>query len=186
MSSVKVVRPRVTYTDLQHAPEDGRRYELYDGDVFVVPAPIPLHQIAVLRFAELLRDYARVHGGLVFLSPIDIVFSEFNVVQPDIVFFKHGREALIDLHQPIRVEPDLAVEVLSPSTERTDRGKKMQLFVRYCVREYWLVEPDWQQVEVYSLSGDGYAVAQIAEAGETVRSSILPGFAFTVRALFEL
>ena len=83
MPSVKLERPRVSFADLQQAPEDGRRYELYDGEVFVVPAPIPLHQIAVQRFAELLRVYSRSHGGLVFLSPIDIVFSEFDVVEPE-------------------------------------------------------------------------------------------------------
>jgi Uma2 family endonuclease len=77
----------------EYAPEYGRRYELYDGEVFVVPSPMPLHQIAAQRFFELLRAYRREHGGLVFISPIDVVFSEFEVVQPDIVFFQKGRTA---------------------------------------------------------------------------------------------
>lgn len=186
MPSVKLSRPRVSYADLQHAPEDGRRYELYDGEVFVVPSPIPLHQIAAQRFAELLRDYRREHGGLVFISPIDIVFSEFDVVQPDVVFFQRGREHLIDLRQPIRVSPDVAVEVLSPSTERTDRGRKMQMLARHGVREYWLVDPADEHVEIFWLSDDVYVLSQTAASSDLARSTILPDFAFTVRQLFEL
>ena len=125
MAPVKLVQPRVSYADLQETPEDGRRYELYDGEVFVVPAPIPLHQLAVHQFGDLLKAYAQQHGGLVFLSPIDIVFSEFNVLQPDLVFFVNGREHLIDLRQAIRIVPDIAIEVVSPSSVRTDRGKKI-------------------------------------------------------------
>jgi len=186
MPSVKLERPRVSFADLQQAPEDGRRYELYDGEVFVVPAPIPLHQIAVQRFAELLRVYSRSHGGLVFLSPIDIVFSEFDVAEPDVVFFEHGRETLIDLRKAIRVAPDVAVEILSPSTARTDRGKKMQMFARYGVREYWLVDPDEPRAEVYWLAGEVYALAQTASASETVRSTVLADFEFIVDQLLDL
>ena len=186
MPSVKLERPRVSFADLQQAPEDGRRYELYDGEVFVVPAPIPLHQIAVMRFYELLRAYTKGHGGLVFLSPIDIVFSEFDVVQPDVVFFQHGREHLIDLHTAIRVAPDLAIEVLSPSTARTDRGRKMQMLARYGVLEYWLVEPDVRQVEVYWLAGEAFALAQTASASEEARSTVLPDFDLIVDQLFDL
>ena len=186
MPPVKLMRPRVSYADLERAPEDGRRYELYDGEVFVVPAPIPLHQLAVHQFADLLKAYAHKHGGLVFLSPIDIVFSEFDVLQPDVVFFERGRERLIDLWKPIRVAPDLAVEVLSPTTATTDRGKKMQMFARYGVREYWLVDPDARTIEVYWLAGDTYALAQTAAEAETVRSTILPEFSFIVGVLFQL
>jgi len=88
MAPVKLVRPRVSYADLQRAPEDWRRYELYDGEVFVVPAPIPLHQLVLHRFANLLQAYQGAKGGLVFLSPIDIVFSDLDVLQPDVVFFR--------------------------------------------------------------------------------------------------
>jgi len=186
MSPVSVVRPRVSYLDLERAPEDGRRYELYDGGVFVVPAPLPLHQLVVDRFADALKAHRQEHGGLVFFSPLDIIFSEFDVAQPDIVFFERGRERLIDLRKPIRVSPDLAVEVLSPSTAATDRGKKMQLFARYGVREYWLVDPDAGTLEVYRLAGDAYLLVQSAADSETAQSTILPRFSVSARALFDL
>ena len=186
MAPVRVVRPRVSYVDLQQSPEDGRRYELYDGDVFVVPAPIPLHQLVAHRFADELQTYGRQHGGLVFLSPIDIVFSEFDVAQPDAVFFVHGREHLIDLRKPIRVPPDLAVEVLSPSTAATDRGKKMQMYARYGVREYWLVDPDVKTIEVYWLAENAYALAQSASGSETAQSTVLQDFSVDADILLDL
>jgi Uma2 family endonuclease len=186
MPPVRLIRPRVSYADLQRAPEDGHRYELYDGEVFVVPAPIPLHQVVVHRMGNLLKAFADRHGGIVLLSPVDIVFSEFDVVQPDVVFFERDRTHLIDLWQPIRVPPDLAVEVLSPTTAATDRGKKMQMLARYGVREYWLLEPKARTVEVHWLAGDAYALAQSASDSETARSTILKDFAVDVAILFDV
>jgi Uma2 family endonuclease len=148
---MELVRPRVSYADLQRAPEDGRRYELYDGEVFVVPAPIPRHQRVVQRIEDLLLNYERQHEGRVFVSPIDIVFSEHDVLQPDVVFFDRSRVPLLDLDAPIRVPPDLVVEVLSPATASTDRGKKMQMFARYGVRECWLFDPHALSSEIYAL-----------------------------------
>ncbi len=133
MARVKVVQPRVSYADLERAPEDGRRYELYDGEVFVVPAPLPRHQVSQQLVLEVLRGYAAQHGGFVVTSPIDIVFSDYDVLQPDVVFFRRERQHLIDLDSPIRDVPDLCVEVLSPSTAAADRGRKMQMFARYGV-----------------------------------------------------
>ena len=81
---MKAVRPRVSYADLERAPEDGRRYELYDGEVFVVPSPLPKHQVVALRIVEMLSAYVRRHGGFCVTSPIDIVFSDYDVLQPDV------------------------------------------------------------------------------------------------------
>jgi Uma2 family endonuclease len=185
MLSVRMVRPRVSYADLERTPEDGHRYELYDGEVSVVPAPLPAHQLAVHRCADVLREYGAARGGLVLLSPIDIVFSEFDVVQPDVVFFEHARDHLVDMWKPIRAVPDLAVEVLSPSTAAMDRGKKMQMLARYGVHEYWIVDPRARTVEVYRLNGGAYVLMHsLAEAG-VLQSAILPGLSFPVRALFE-
>ena len=185
MPTVKLVQPRVSYADLQQTPEDGRRYELYDGEVFVVPAPTPMHQLAIHEFANLLKAYAQTHGGRVFLSPIDIVFSEFNVLQPDVVFFVHGREHLIDLKQAIRIVPDIAIEVVSPSTAKTDRGKKMQVFTRYGVREYWIVDPELRSVEVYGLADAGYVLTETVSGMSDAHSTILPDFSAPLHVLFN-
>jgi len=174
----------VSYADLQQAPEDGRRYELYDGEVFVVPAPMPRHQLAVQNLVDRLRSYQQSHGGLVLASPIDIVFSEFDVVQPDVVFFIRERADRVDPDRAIRDAPDLAVEVLSPSTAATDRGNKMRMLARYGVPEYWLVDPLARTLEIYGLSAGAYALEQIASDDDIARSRILSELAFPGREIF--
>lgn len=184
MPAVKVVRPRVSYADLQQAPEDGRRYELYDGEVFVVPAPMPRHQLVLLNLEDLLRAYTTAHGGAVLVSPIDILFSDYDVLQPDLVFFSPPRARLIQLDEPIRHAPDIAIEILSPSTAATDRGKKMQMFARYAVPECWIVDPIARTIEVYRLEGAAYVLVQAASAAENVRSATIAGLELPAERIF--
>ena len=185
MASMKTVQPRISYDDLQQTPEDGRRYEIYDGEVFVVPAPVPLHQIVALNVYDRFRGWVRQHGGLVLVSPIDIVLSDYNVVQPDVVFFTPERLHLIRAREPIRAAPDLAVEVLSSSTRATDRGKKMQLLARYGVPEYWLVDADASTIEVYQLDAGAFVLRQAASVGERVRSPRVAGIDWAVDDIFK-
>jgi Uma2 family endonuclease len=185
MASMKTVQPRISYEDLQQTPEDGRRYEIYDGEVFVVPAPVPLHQIVVLNLEDLFRAWVRQHGGLVLVSPIDIVLSEYNVVQPDLVFFTPERLHVVHAREPIRAAPDLAVEVLSPSTRATDRGRKMQLLARYGVPEYWLVDPDARAIEVYQLDEGAFVLRQAASSGGRVRSVRVAGIDWAADDIFK-
>lgn len=181
---MKLVKPRVSYTDLERAPEDGRRYELYDGEVFVVPSPLPRHQIVGLLLSQVLADYAKERGGLALISPIDIVFSEYDVVQPDVVFFQASRRHLVQLDAPIRHAPDLAIEVLSPSTAPMDRGKKMQMFARHSVSEYWIVDPIREVIEIYALVGDSYLLAQTVATTDQLRSALLPDLTFPTASIF--
>jgi Uma2 family endonuclease len=154
MRRVETVKPRVSYADLQRMPDDGRRYELYDGELCVVPSPLPIHEIVKLRLLERLLRYARRYGGKVFDAPFDIVLSEYNVVQPDLIYFGPESARRIRLHEHVRFAPDLAIEVLSPSTAGIDRGRKRDLLARYRVAEYWIVDPDRRQVEQYLLQPD--------------------------------
>jgi Uma2 family endonuclease len=185
MCPVKAVRPRVSYADLERAPEDGRRYELYDGEVFVVPSPLPKHQVVAITVAEMLRHYARQHGGFCVASPIDILFSDYDVLQPDVIYFSPDRAHLVDLNRPIRHVPDLCVEVLSTSTASTDRGRKMQIFARYAVSEYWIVDPVTESIEIYELRDAAYDLKVIAtDAADTISSAAVPGLTFTAGSLF--
>lgn len=170
----QVVKPRISYTDLANQPEDGRRYEIYDGEVFVVPSPLPIHQRAVHALLQLLDAYASHHGGEAFISPIDIVFSEHDVVQPDLAFFSASRRHLVSADTPIRSAPDLVVEVLSPSTEASDRGKKLQTFARFGVPEYWIVDSHASSIEVLRLRDGNYELHSRAAAGESAVSATLP------------
>jgi Uma2 family endonuclease len=184
MAPVKIVRPRVSYADLEQAPEDGRRYELYDGEVFVVPTPLPRHQVVRHQVAQALDEYVSARGGFVVVSPIDIVFSDYDVLQPDVVLFTAARANLVDLDRVIRDAPDLCVEILSPSTEATDRGRKMQMFARYGLPEYWIVDPSGRTIEVYAFTGGAYALIQRAGSAEDVQSRVLPDLALRAGDVF--
>ena len=97
MAGVKAVQERVSYADLERWPEDGRRYELYNGEVFEIPAPILLHQFVLGRIFLALSAYVQTHGGSVFVAPLDIVLTDFDVVQPDVLMFMPEREQLLDI-----------------------------------------------------------------------------------------
>ena len=176
----------MSFADLQRLPEDGRRFELYDGEVCELSAPMPRHQVAVSNIKRLLEAYAARHGGLSLISPIDIVFSDYNVVQPDVVFFTQARRHLVDFDAPTRSAPDLAVEILSPSTRANDRGRKMAMFARFGVQEYWIADPAAACIEVYQLQDTAYRVAAAACDNDVVPSPMLAGFEFLASDAFRL
>jgi Uma2 family endonuclease len=140
--------------------------------------PFPRHQRVAFNIGEILRDYERRTGGLVFCVPIDIVFSEHNVVQPDVVFFSKERRHVIDMMEATRAAPDLAVEVLSRSTEARDRGRKMELLARFGVPEYWIVDPVKNTLEIYVLRGPAYELAAACDERDEVTSPTLPNLTF--------
>jgi len=181
---MRATDPRVTFAELQTWPDDGRRYELYDGEVIVVPSPFPRHQRVLLHICEILVEYERAVGGLVFEAPMDIVFSEHDVVQPDVVFFREERRHVIDMMRATRAAPDLAVEVLSRSTEARDRGRKMELLARFAVPEYWIVDPVKNTLEVYLLRRSEYELVATYDETQDVRSPSLPGLTFRAARVF--
>jgi Uma2 family endonuclease len=185
MAPVRVERPRVSYSDLQQLPEDGSRYELYDGEVSVIAAPLPRHQRVSRELLAVLLAYTKARGGEVLATPIDIVFSDYDVVQPDLVLFCTARQQLIRADQAIRHAPDIAIEILSPSTTSTDRGRKMQLLARYGIPEYWLVDPRELGVEIYCLQSGSYVLARSTSHDDVVRSTVLPDLAFPAGVIFQ-
>ena len=185
MAGVSAADPRVSFAELCQWPDDGRRYELYDGEVIVVPAPVPRHQVVALRIGRLLLDYAESLGGLTLISPVDIVLTEHDVVQPDVVFFRRERRPLVKMWEAARVPPDLAVEVLSRSTERRDRGRKMELLARSGVPEYWIVDPAGNSLEIYQLQTGTYVMTTICGENDRVDSATLPGLSLEGKRLFE-
>ena len=181
----EAVDPRVSFAELEQWPDDGRRYELYDGEVIVVPSPFPRHQRVAQHIGDVLAEYERATGGIVFSIPIDIVFTQFDVLQPDVVFFRKERRHLLNMMQATEVAPDLAVEVLSRSTERRDRGRKMELLARSGVPEYWIVDPIGNVLELYQLQGGSYVLVAVCGEKDQVRSPTLEGLSFDGRRVFE-
>ena len=183
MALVRLEKPKVTYADLEAWPDDGRRYELYDGEVYVCPAPRPRHQLALAKLFDRLQRYAERHRGLVLLSPIDIVFDEHNVSQPDIAFFESARRHHVKLDDAIRVPPDVVVEVISPSTVWNDLGRKRATFARFGVPEYWLLDPHIERIERHSLAAASYQLTLSAGPSDKFESIVLSGFACEVAGL---
>jgi Uma2 family endonuclease len=170
---------------MEQWPEDGRRYELYDGEVWEMPSPTLQHQGALMKILRLVDDYAERVDGRAVVAPFDIVFSEYDVVQPDVVYFNPLRAQLLKWTEVTRYRPDLCVEVLSPGTLRNDRGRKMQMFVRYGVPEYWILDPFARTIEMLLLQEQQYVVAASGGCQATLASPLQPDLSVTVARVFE-
>ena len=181
---MRAVDPRVSYAELAQWPDDGRRYELYDGEAIVIPAPNWRHQRIIQNVLSVLAAYERRFGGGVVISPFDIVLSEYDVLQPDVVYFGAAKRALLNPLEAAYVVPDLAVEVVSRSTERRDRGRKMELLARYGLPEYWLIDPGGALEIRVNRTGTELIAAGVFESGE-VASPTLSGLSIHIARLFE-
>ena len=183
MAFMQDVQSQVGYADLLAMPADGRRYEIHAGELVVVPSPLPRHQFAVQAVFLLLHGHARTSGGVALAAPLDVVFDEYDVLQPDVLFFRAERRHLVRPDAVTRHAPDVAVEVLSPSTAAADRGRKMRTFARYGVPECWIVDPR-ERIEIHVLDAGAYRLAQTASPGDTVRPVLLAGLTFDAARVF--
>ena len=177
------VNVKFTYEDYCNAPED-KRYELHDGDLILVPSPNQPHQNASLEIATEIKLLVRRTGiGSVFVAPFDVVFSDTDVVQPDVIFVSRERAHIVT-RDNIQGAPDLAIEVLSPSTAHRDRTFKRALYARHGVREFWMVDTDTHTIEVLLLGKGGYKVISVFGAGQTLTSPTLTDFSLSIDELF--
>lgn len=180
-------RRKLTYDDYVLIPEDGLRHEILDGEHFVSPAPRPRHQDALGNlYFKLMSFLSEKRLGRAFFAPLDFVFDKHNVAQPDLVFISNERSGLIG-ETYISGAPDLVVEILSPSTRRTDELIKRSIYERFGALEYWLVDPDRRTVQVFRRAGVGFGASEVlsAEAGEELTTPLLPGLVIRVREIFE-
>ena len=153
MASQRVI---LTYKDYEALPSDGRRYEVHEGELSVTPAPTPKHQFTSRNLFRPLDAHVRARGlGEVLFSPIDVILSDTTIIQPDLVYLETRRLSLIS-SRGIEGPPTLIVQVLSPSTAQIDRHTNMQLFAKYAVPYYWIVDPDTRAIEAYVLRQGGY------------------------------
>jgi Uma2 family endonuclease len=174
-----VHRTILTYDGLQSAPDDGLRRELLGGELYVSPAPSPLHQRAVREILGTLDAYAKRHGGEALAAPIDVVFSQTDVTEPDVIYIAPDRLSLIG-DKYIQGAPSLVVEVLSPSSSDVDPGRKLETYARYGVPEYWIVDPKTRTITAYAEpSGDRYLQTSHA-VGAAIDSLTLPDLRFSL------
>lgn len=175
----------LTYQDLLQLPNDRNRYELFDGELQVTAAPNIAHQSASINLSSLLHNYVRAnHLGLVLSAPCDVHFTETSVAQPDILFISTERSEIIQT-QYVAGAPDLVVEILSPSTALADRQVKRQLYARYGVAHYWLLDVERQEFLAYSLADDLYREVARGKETEAVSAPPFPDLAIALGEVWD-
>jgi Uma2 family endonuclease len=159
----------LTYEDYAALPNDGNRYEILEGELAVTPAPSPKHQTASVNLTVLLTQHIRDKDlGKLFHAPIDLILESTSVLQPDLLFVSKARQNIIT-DRAVEGAPDLVIEILSPTTSRTDRVTKAQIYARHKVPAYWIVDPEQETLEIYLLDGDSYRLVATLQ-GDTLMS----------------
>ena len=163
-----------TYEDYARLPDDGNRYEVLDGELYVSPSPRTRHQVVSRNLEFLLHAHVNERGlGEVFDAPIDVIFAPTMVAVPDIVFVAAGRKSIIT-GRAIEGAPDLIVEILSPSSVRQDRVVKAALYARHGVRHYWIIDPEACSLETSVLAGEHYRSTGTHHGASKLRSEPFP------------
>ncbi|MCZ7649556.1 MAG: Uma2 family endonuclease [Planctomycetota bacterium] len=177
---------RLTYADYCALPDDGARYELLAGElVMMAPAPTPRHQKVVAGIAHRLTGHVESKRlGTVLFAPLDVILTEQEVVQPDIVFISKAREGIIR-EKGIFGAPDLCVEVLSPSTREKDLTVKRELYTRHGVVELWYVDLEARRVELYRPREEPTKPQTYFYEKDALVSPLLPGFELALEPLFK-
>jgi Uma2 family endonuclease len=182
---------RLTYRDLLALPDDLLRHELIDGEHIVSPAPNLGHQRALGNLHFHLRTYLQRHRlGEAILAPFDVVLTAHDVAEPDLLYVANWRQRRHLNERHLAGPPDLAVEVLSPSTRAVDELRKLRLYERFAVGEYWLIDPKNETVRIYRLVGKSLALfdtlgRNVTRCSQTLSTPLLPGLSIPLAALFE-
>ena len=181
---------KLTVEDYELFPEgDGKRHELIDGEHIVTAAPFVPHQELLGDLYVAVREVVNSERlGKVLFAPVDVELSPHDVLQPDLLFVRQGRK--IASIRRYHAAPDLAVEVLSPSSRRTDELRKRARYELFGVQELWIVDPPIEGIRVYRRAAEGKAfdkaVQLLASAGDVLESALLPGFRLSLRDFFAV
>ena len=178
---------KLTYEDYLSMPDDGRRHELVDGEHYMTPSPSSRHQ-GVLGYLHLgIGSFLRKNNvGKLYLAPLDVILSQFDVVQPDLLFISTARLGILS-DGYVRGAPDLVVEILSPSSMRHDAIRKRHLYEKFGVGEFWLIDPERDEIEVFLLS-DGTLKKQLEltlEQKDVLTSPLFPGLRIPLADILE-
>lgn len=173
-----------TYEDLLSLPDDGRRYEIIEGDLYEMPAPSWDHSTTIINLIALLLPVVSATGGRLRTAPLDVFFPGADPVEPDILVILPGSRA-VGGGRGVQGPPDLLIEVLNPSNRGHDLLTKRALYARAGVREYWIVDPMERAVEILVLDRDALHTVQVASGDDAVVSRLLADTTFPLPAIFS-
>lgn len=180
------IEVKYTYQDLRSTPDDGKRYELFEGDLIVSPSPTPQHQIVISNLFSILDSFVRKQElGRVLTAPCDVFYGVDTVVEPDLLYISTERLPSMIKENYIEGSPDLVVEVTSPGTEERDRGFKFKLYADKGVKEYWLADYQNQILQIYQLTRTGFSLAGEFKNDDEANSPLFPDLRFRVRELWK-
>jgi Uma2 family endonuclease len=184
-AGVRPVAVPFTYREYALLPDDGRRYEIMQGDLFVTPAPSPLHQMVSKRLQmALMRALEEPGLAFVYAAPIDVILSPKDIVQPDLVVVRAVKRSLIT-KRAIEGPPDLVIEILSPHGQDRDEYLKAAFYARFGIPEYWVVDPDLGRVQVRRLGATGYEVATLCDRASVLVSPEFPELRIPLEPVFR-
>ena len=176
---------KLTYEDYVLFPEDGLRHEILDGEHYVTPAPFIRHQLVSGRLHSRLGPFIEKHRlGVVLYAPVDVILSPHDIAQPDLLFISHERAGI--LTEPnVQGAPDLVIEILSKKTRRRDEHLKLELYGRYGVLEYWMVDPERRGTKIYRRDGGRLRLIAEVSVGGALTTPLLPGLEIPLAEIFE-
>ncbi len=186
MSSL-TYRVQYSYEDYLLFPDDGKRHELIDGEHLMSPTPFTTHQrVSGNLFAALYNFLKKNKIGKVFSAPCDIIFSDTDIVQPDLLFISAEHTSIIT-EKNIQGAPDFVIEIISPSTRKTDEVIKRKLYEQYGVGEYWVVDPELEVIKVYRRVNNRYErIAELSkEANDVLSTPYLSSWTMPLSEVFE-
>jgi Uma2 family endonuclease len=179
---------KLTYEDFLLFPDDGQRHELIDGEHYVTPSPNTKHQRVSGNLFLMIGSWLEQHPiGRTFYAPYDVIFSNFDVVEPDLLYLSNERMAEVVTPQHVRGAPEIVIEIGSPGTRKRDETIKKHLYERSGVSEYWVVDPELDVVRIYRRSEEGFgrAIELSSETDDTLTTPLLPGLEMPLKRIFR-
>lgn len=175
---------QLTYSNYKDFPEDGKRYEILEGRLLMVPSPFTPHQRISGKLYRHLSNYVEKNNlGEVFHPPYDVVLSELNVVQPDIIYVSKENSNIIT-EENIKGVPDLVIEIVSKTSRKNDETTKKMIYARSNIKEYWIVYPESKTINVFTKPEQGYVLWKEFLTTDTLSTPTFPDIKLDIAKIF--
>jgi Uma2 family endonuclease len=183
MTTVVEKRKKYTYKDYVNTPDD-KRYELIEGELLMTPSPTTKHQRVLREIEFILKKFVSENNlGEIFFAPYDVYLDGENVIQPDIMFISKERLNIIG-EKNIQGAPCLTIEIISESSAYRDMVQKKKLYAKFGVKEYWIVIPEEELIEIYSLENGIYQLSKVYRKNEALESATLKCLKIELKEIF--